>query len=506
MMDTPVMSPAHAISMSCDLEHSLPAPTALILLASEQLWPNLHSIEYWRGSLQSIFIYHTDDERRSVIPAQRLLRFCELRCPHVQTFCDDGDGKPESVVAQIEIWQERHPHHQWVINATGGTKLMFLGAASLIGRPQVAVIYRELNGSWYHLTDHNGFLQTFPLDIPLDTTDSIPVTDILDVLWADEESQIQSLPPPSLDVQALTQALIRHRGDWIAAFKSCGVSLAPGDSAGRLFERYIAAVLLALGLHPHNVACNAIKMSRKGQALQEIDIVVNYRSRLYVLDCKLHSDDNQTTRQVPLMQQIRDLSDTIRRLGGGAIGVMLRPNWTFSDDEQTFALDRGLHVLDRSTLGNFFQALADIFEIDPLPPVLQTTQSLWQNPVLQECIFPGNKRMASIARLMVQSGNQLHLTPNGIVDLENLLREWSETLTQNWSICHLWKNDYLLRYDQRQGSGSIHQLVAWIQKTLPCEEPGRAWSSKTGSTGYWRFRATPEAVSKFFGQYVGQNL
>jgi len=506
MMDTTVLSPAHATSTSCDLKHSLPPPTALILLASEQLWPNLHSIEYWRGSLQSIFIYHTDDERRSVIPAQRLLRFCELRCPHVQTFCDDGDGRPESVVAKVETWQERHPHHQWVINATGGTKLMFLGAASLIGRPQVAVIYRELNGFWCHLTDHNGFLQTLPLDIPLDTTDSIPVADLLDVLWGDEESQIQSQPAQSLNVPALTRALIDSRGDWIAAFRNCGVSLAPGDSGGRLFEQYIAAVLLALGLPPRNVACNAIKMSRKGQVLQEIDIVVNYRSRLYVLDCKLHSDDGHPTHLRPLMQQIRDLSDTIRRLGGGAIGVMLRPNWTFSDDERTFARDRGLHVLDRSTLRNFFQTLADIFEIDPLPPALQTAQSLWQNPVIQECIFPGNRRMASIARSMVQSGNQLHLTPNGIVDLENLLREWSETLGQNWSVCHLWKNDYLLRYDQRQGSWSIHQLVAWIQMTLPCEEPGRTWSSKTGGTGYWRFRATPEEVSRFFGQYVGQNL
>jgi hypothetical protein len=507
MMNTTVLSSTTAESSSCDTPQAFPPPTALILLASEQLWPNLHSIEYWKGSLKHIFIYHTHDERFSVRPAQRLLRFCRIRCPHVEVICADGDGKPESVVTHIETWQEQYPQHRWVINATGGTKLMFLGAASLIGRPNVAVIYRELEGYWYHVTTHNGYLQTLSLDIPLDTTDSIPVADLLDVLWGDEESQVQSQPPQPLDVRGLTQALIHHQGDWRTAFGACGVPLASGDSAGRLFEQYVAAALLALGVPPHNVVCNSTIMSRAGQALQEIDIVVNYRSRVYVLDCKLHSEDSQGSRAVPLMQQIRDLSDTIRRLGGvGAVGVLIRPNWTFSDEERTFAQDRGLHVLDRRTLGSFFDELARIFRITPLPPALHEAQNLWQNPVIQECIFPGNNRTALMARSVVQVGNRSPQALDSIVDLENLMREWSETLGQNWSACHLWNSYYILRYDQRDGQKDIRQLVDWIQRYMRCETSNNPWKSKSGNTGYWQFEAAPGEVNRFFRQYVGRNL
>ena len=43
----------------------------MILLASEQLWPNIHGLVHWhKTGLTDLFIYHTSDEERSRQPAQ----------------------------------------------------------------------------------------------------------------------------------------------------------------------------------------------------------------------------------------------------------------------------------------------------------------------------------------------------------------------------------------------------------------------------------------------------
>ena len=46
----------------------------MILLASEQLWPNIHGLLHWHEcetGLTDLFIYHISDEQRSRQPAQR---------------------------------------------------------------------------------------------------------------------------------------------------------------------------------------------------------------------------------------------------------------------------------------------------------------------------------------------------------------------------------------------------------------------------------------------------
>jgi hypothetical protein len=494
--ETPPAAPAE--SSASDTSQAIPPPTALILLASEQLWPNVESVEYWKDSLQHIFIYHTENEVLSVLPAQRLEKFCQARCPHVQVDYADGDGKPESVVAKIEAWLEQYPQHQWIINATGGTKLMFLGAASLIGRPQVSIIYRELKGPWYHLTNHNDYLETLLLNIPPHVTDLIPLETLLRTLWWDEGTEIELRPPEPLDIVRLTQLLIQHQGKWQDAFRACGVPLEAGDKDGILFERYVAGALLALGIPRQNIACNVIKRTCAGQVLHEIDIVVNYRSRIFVLDCKLQGEGNDGGRGTQLMQQIRNLSDTVRRLGGvGAIGVLLRPNRTFFDEERTYAEGRGLCVLDRSKLSTFFEELARILGIPSVPAVLQNAQNLWQNPVIAERVFPGSQRTYQMARSSSESS---------IVVLDNFLREWSDTLGQNWAVCHLWGNYYFLRYDQRSGQRNIHQIARSIQQNIPGITSRELWESGTKATGYWLFQATLADVNRFFNQYVGRDL
>jgi hypothetical protein len=123
------------------------------------------------------------------------------------------------------------------------------------------------------------------------------------------------------------------------------------------------------------------------------------------------------------MQQIRNLSDTVRQLGDvGAIGVLLRPNRRFIDEERIYAEGLGLRVLDRSKLNTFFEELARILDISRLKTDLRQAQCLWQNPVIAERVFPGSQRTYQMARSSLESG---------IVVLDNFLREWSKTLGQN---------------------------------------------------------------------------
>lgn len=389
---------------------------------------------------------------------------------------------------------------------------MFLGAASLIGQPHVSVIYRELHGPCYYLANHNGYLETLSLNIPPQVTDRIPLDTLLRTLWWDEGREIELSPPQPLDITQITQALIEHRGDWLNAFKACGVPLNAGDKGGFLFERYVAGALLALGLPPQNVACNVKKRTHAGQYLHEIDIVVNHRSRIYVLDCKLRIPKSETEqtgkkRNPESMQQIRNLSDTVRQLGGvGAVGVLLRPNLTISGDIRAYAEDIGLRILDWHSLGRFFKELARILEIRSAPPELLEVQRMWQNPLYARRVFPPNRRPDWMIQSVLSSTKSNDQSAVSIVDLENLLREQSKILGQNWIICRLWGNYYYLRYDQREGQSDIHQIAERIQQNMRCVSSHEPWTSETGNTGYWQFQASPEDVKQFFGQYVGWNL
>ena len=60
-------------------------PTAMVVLASEQLWPNLHGLVHWHGGLRHLCIYHTDDRTRSVEPARRLEGLCARLYPGIRT-------------------------------------------------------------------------------------------------------------------------------------------------------------------------------------------------------------------------------------------------------------------------------------------------------------------------------------------------------------------------------------------------------------------------------------
>src|SRR5262249_464568 len=125
-------------------------PTAMVVLASEQLWPNIHGLAYWSASLRHLFICSTKD-RKSAEPAERLESLCREAWPGVQVHrLPEGIGmQPQEVHAQVLHWRAEHGGERWLLNASGGTKLMHDGLLPMVGQEDTEAVYRELTGVWY---------------------------------------------------------------------------------------------------------------------------------------------------------------------------------------------------------------------------------------------------------------------------------------------------------------------------------------------------------------------
>ena len=176
-------------------------PAAMVVLASEQLWPNIHGLVHWQehaSGLNDLCIYYTDDQQRSAQPARRLMTFCRELYPKVR-ICVPAKAlgiTPADVQRQIRKWQEELPGRRWVINATGGLKLMFAGALECLELPDTEVVYRELSGDWYHITRTRGGIATQPFAVSAAETDSIPVESLVKAQWRPRRTATGSLARP----------------------------------------------------------------------------------------------------------------------------------------------------------------------------------------------------------------------------------------------------------------------------------------------------------------------
>ena len=425
------------------------APNTLVLLASEQLWPNLHSIEHWGPGLDRVLIYHTDDGPRSAEPARRLAAFCERRrrqVPGLRYTAHPvrGGATPEAVAGQLAAWRETHADGGWMINATGGTKLMFAGVAGFCGRPGVRVVYRELGPehAWYELgRDAHGTPTAARIDdIPVQGTDGIPVQTLIDTLWASKDLPVSSDIPADLpDVALLTRKVIETR-DWVSAFRAAGWH-SDRERAGPLFELYVVAALRALGVR--NLAWSAVQKGLRppdrpgdAQTVQEVDVVANHVGQLFVFDCKLRTKEEEALEVEKITSQIRQAAQTVRRLGGsGAAVLLIRPNRELSEAEQALARDLRVEVIHRPDMGNLFARIAR-FVGCALPDPLREADALLARHENLVAAFPASAAARRAVRTSV-SGPVFHL--------EQFLGEWSREFRQDWAVTQVRHNLYYLQ-------------------------------------------------------------
>lgn len=409
----------------------IPLPTAMIVLASEQLWPNLHGLVHWHRTLRHLCIYHTAEERISAQPAQRLALLCRQHYPHIAVHLSGPQALlPAAVAAQIQAWRHQFPDHLWLINASGGNKLMYAGVLRYVGCADTTVVYRELSGEWFTLLrEGSQGIDVTTLDVPPYITDRLPVADLVRVQWQTPDTDIVFAPPPqAFPVAELTRVGMATGWEWREMFRRVGY--ARDAAGGLLFEQYIAAVFLALGVS--NLACNVVRRSNQEKKdLQEIDLVANHGGGLLVVDCKLRSQEDEEEGAVEaLTSQIRQATQTRRELGGlGARFLLVRPNRFFTEAERALAEQVGmLSVLDRQDAPHLFRRLADFARIKELPPALQEAEDVLQTAMAHRTTTLFSRESAAIRAVSEASASPL------LLDLDYYRRDY---LRSDWLLYRL---------------------------------------------------------------------
>jgi len=350
----------------------------MVIFASEQLWPNVQGLVHWyrhRGRIKDLCIYYTDDPQKSAGPAGRFEGFARRVFPTISVhFPERPGGKlPHEVYQQIVSWQQQLPDRHWIINATGGLKLMFAGAIRALELPRTEVVYRELSGEWFRWskTDHGEDLR--PIEIDSSETDDIPVGDLVQVQSpiASQRQWYYTKPEP-LPIKELVKHGFATAWNWRDMFKECGLDT--NEQSGFLFERFVAAVLLNLGIK--QVCLNAKLGEENGQSLQEIDVIANYRGRLLIFDCKLRVETEEGVRVESLSSQIRQAAAIHRDIGGlGARVLMIRPGRSFKPQERLLAAALQVDVLDCHQSLDFFRKIAEFCDYpEDLPEELAAAQ------------------------------------------------------------------------------------------------------------------------------------
>lgn len=318
---------------------------ALVVMTGRQLWSHLDALAQWGDGLRNLTILTAADDHAPDGPAERLRRFAAKAFPRltVTVVGPVHDDDPEAVFRTIaEVVDELGGNI--VVNASGGTRLMFLGASKARHLlPAITTVFRDDHGPWYRLTADGGAECLGFLDA--DATERFDVIDLLEVTWADEVRRVIHRPaePPKY---LMTAAVACLRGKHFErAFNEAQDQAGNPRTDGYAFERFVQALILELGADSDDIAVSVeLRDGQKG--VQEVDVVVNANGRLHVIDCKYRAKSD-----IPIGTQIREAYSTRQHLGDDTAQViLLRPLQHFPDQSRALASDYGIRVLDRTML------------------------------------------------------------------------------------------------------------------------------------------------------------
>ncbi len=462
----------------------------MVLLASEQLWPNIQSLVHWHDQLKCVCIYYTGDPRRSKQPALRLKEFCEKYIRDATVIMPDSPlgMQPADVTKQLRNWIQRFDRLEWVLNATGGTKLMTAGVLRLTGEPGVKVVYKELTSGWFELLrDRDGrTIIAQPLNIPPSETDAVPVSTLLETFWGGEGWEVDvGIRPRRLPVVDIIRVAAENQWNWKLAFKECNVPRIEGkEQPGFLFEELVAAILLEMGVG--NVICNVLRKSIEGGVVQEVDIVANHGGRLNIIDCKLRAWEDEARDKVEsITSQLRQAAHTRRELGGlGARLLLLRPNRSLSETERQLAEAYQLEVIDAQQCSTVITKLARFFGVSQLNETLRQAERIIEEAVRKSLV----PRLGTASPLLEMC--ERASKTSRIINLDALSEEIARDGGEQWAAYFCPPDWFLIRCKCTNGinTNELERIRSMI---------GRKWSvseckvehSKSGSTCYIFFRS-----------------
>ncbi len=481
---------------------------AMVVLASEQVWPNIHGLVHWQtheGGLSDLCIYHTKDPLRSIQPAKRLEEFVQQVYPGIQVHLPSEPLgiMPHDVRNQVRLWQHQLPGRRWIINATGGLKPMFAGAIACCDLPDTEVVYRELSGDWYRWVPSPEGPRPEPFSIDIAETDSIPIEALVKVQYnRPPDARWEVKPVRRLPILRLVQEGLKRNWNWPSMFQACG--LPTNESDGHLFEEFVGACLLELGIQ--QVCKNIILQGPERQCLQEIDIAANNRGQLLVIDCKLRTKEEEGSRVENLTSQIRQAYTTCRELGGiGARLLLLRPGRIFSVEELELAEALRLQVLDNLQTMDFFRKLAKFCGFqDPLPPQLQDAQAL-----LDQARSNGVQEAFSSTRW---SGSLSSETPlESILPLGSDLEKLTQDLHQDWIAYQIDQIIWIRGKNSQKLRGlELQRYLNRLFSRIAGVRVDSWWLSNNETTYHLALRLAKSKVVKelkqFLANFIGKSL
>ncbi len=439
-------------------------PVHLVLLASEQLWPNLESMCMLQGRLTRVYIYHSDDRTRSVYPAMALRYLAEQHF-RTKAILREGGIQPRDVTDVVSGWLAEFPDAHWVLNATGGTKLMTAGILRFVGTANTKTWYRELQHGWFELVpaEDGRRIVARKLQPPADLarrTNEIPVDSLLRAVWEPSGHEVQiGGPIEPLPVTKIANSLaeqIRQRvaqPDWEKVFQDAGIE-SPRVRAGFLFERFVSGCLYALGVR--NAVANVV-VKQGTSVLQEVDIVANYGGRVCVVDCTLRQG------KIPVIAEYQRC-ETIRRSVAGLAGsyLLVRPNARPSKAER-FVLSQGrITLLDAEDLERFCARLATFFGVKSL-----SEEAAEVDRILAEALR--DRPLPGVSEPRSPAGEELApVTRRNIIDLMQWANELGTTRNEHWVAVRLPTMTLL-----------VVQTGKWVGDRLRKDEAVRRWLQRT---------------------------
>jgi hypothetical protein len=446
----------------------------LIVFASEQMWPNLESVCHYAGrGLLRVYIYHTEDRIRSADPARRLACLIEKTFPKVQVFLPETPCGmlPQDVDARLHSQMDLSGSGDWIINITGGTKMLPLGCMSFLNRNNCQFIYRELSGSWYTLNaDPSGKIVASPLEIKEIASKRISVLSLVELQAGNEDDATwtqQQFKP--VDVVRFIQAGIECDWEWPRLPSIYGST----EPASFFFEQFIASIVH--GFDVENISVNLSQIQR-GITLQELDVVASVNERLVYLPCTINSVKySKEKKKMSLAAQIKEVSVTCKKIAGHAgICILVAPTIPEPPPETIeFASAMGVTLIHSGNSMGLIGIIGSKIRnaTNPLPKTLAEADAL-----LRQYAATGRRPFCQTPpkeKIILESEEENHTWLN----MESLANFFSKMRSQDWYAIS-WKGRYYVYYSIPEGKklriGKVNELFSKFGEVsiLPSLESG----------------------------------
>jgi hypothetical protein len=321
-----------------------------------------------RGLLQRSAVLFTRNVRESLEPANRLYALLNEGCAQgveVGRRQVPVEETLQAVTDAMTLLFEEFPDVRWILNATGGNKMMSAALLVLAGSPQVAaVIYRDIVHGWREVQWYaGGGLHETPVSAdhallgclvaPDLRLDSLPLDLLIRAQFAAgdaiERFASRAIPPQAEPAAWLDAATHGRR----AGFANCEFWLDEAQEEGRAFECWLGTLLRAAGARQVLWSCEGL--SPGGQKVIETDLMALHGDRIALYDVKLQSPDAPGKSD-----QIRSVRATADKLGGlSAAAVLLRPNWPATPHVVKFAEALKVSLIHRGNAHDLVRLLCE---------------------------------------------------------------------------------------------------------------------------------------------------